>query len=353
MVEQLTLNQEVEGSNPSGRIILNKVYFEEFVKNIKYNLSSCYSIRNLHYHINFIFENYTLHNNLNKTFKFYYIFVDKLFLIFLFFFQTSFIANSYALDDTKNIFLNELNDLNNKYGNSPVELHNPSPDIENNIERNQIIGKYEWSLPKLWIGLQTICYNALDLDNGLPFDNVIEKNLSRNKPITPKDLLNFFTPLTLKENFSFQNGDIVFILSHEKNPYIFAYLLDSAYSHSDMIWINPDTKIPMVIMSSPVENRIVPLSQYLCGYFEHLSRFAIYRYNKELDKEKMNKILSKIYTNFHNLYFDEPFSRNTDIQNVDDFLSKPEFFYCAELIYTVYKYVLICHRQYESIRISS
>ncbi|EKD26158.1 MAG: hypothetical protein ACD_79C01333G0002 [uncultured bacterium] len=266
--------------------------------------------------------------------------MDKLFLIFFFFFQSFFIASTYASDDTKNLFLNELNDLYKKYGNSPVELHNPSPEIENNTERNQIISKYEWSLPKLWIGLQTICYNALDLDKGLPFDDMIDRNLTQNKPITPKNLLDFFTPLLSKEEFTFQNGDIVFILSHLRSSFIFAYILDSAYSHSDMIWINPKTKIPMVIMSSPVENRIVPLSEYLCGYFEHLNSFAIYRYNKESDKNKMNLILSKIADNFQNLYFDEPFSRNTNINSIEDFLSKPEFFYCGELIYAVYQFVI-------------
>lgn len=235
------------------------------------------------------------------------------------------------------VFLEEIESWFERYGNKPVPLH--YPDERTDPERQKIIRAYKWSLPKLWIGLEAMCYAFLDMEGPFPHRPAIERYLKRSRPITPRDLLDCFKPKILKGEFTLKNGDIAMVLPHALESYKIAVLLDTAFEHWDLVWIDENDR-PRVFLIHPDGIENITLVEFLLGYYNHNDAFAIYRSREAFDEKKMDAVLTRIRDRFENVYYDEAFYRDTRIASLERFLETPRFFYCGELIFSVYQYVL-------------
>lgn len=244
-----------------------------------------------------------------------------------------------AKETPETIFLKELQELTLTYGTSTMPLRSGPYKPVISDERKAISLRYALGLPKLWLGLQTMVYQFLNLNGSFRYKKTMLSYLSQNPALSPAKLLKFFKPLIMSRKFNIQTGDIVMILPHSYSSLIRAYMMDSAYSHNDIIFINKNN-IPQVFSITPYGVIKISLARYLCGYFKYMNNFAIYRYNKKFDKQLLHKLMNKIDIHFNNLYFDEPFVRNTKINNVSSFMEKPTFYYCTELSYALYSFVL-------------
>ncbi|EKD28331.1 MAG: hypothetical protein ACD_79C00336G0002 [uncultured bacterium] len=258
------------------------------------------------------------------------------FLIFILLFYTNFILRAES-NTPELMFLNQLEKYYKDYGDYPIPLKTKDYFTDYTKEQKSIKNEYLLNLPKFDLTVKTLVYAKMDLNGDFPNKNAIKSYLKSQNPITPKVLLDYFRPKILNEQFKFQSGDLLFILTHNSDSYIYAYMMNSPYSHCDTLWIPPEGN-PMVLMVSPIRSVVVPLSDYLLGVFSHNSRFSIYRH-ENFDVKKMNQILKTANDRFSNVYFDDAFHRNTNIENLDTFLKAPCFYYCAEFCYALFQYV--------------
>jgi len=258
--------------------------------------------------------------------------MNKIIILIIFYIINIKICFIYS-ETPEEIFLNELKSYKNNILAIPDDTSIYSP------EQKEIIQQYKWSLPKIWIGLESICYGFLNTERISTLKEEINNYLNNNNYLTQENLYNFFKDKIEKKEFSIQNGDITIILPFTENSFKIASMFNSIYSHLDLIWISPEGE-PLVFLIHPEGIRKISLARYFMGYFNHNTSIATYRYNKPFDKNRMNTILSKINKNRNNIYYDEAFYKNTNIKNIDTHFNSPQFYYCGELTYTVYRYVL-------------
>jgi len=248
-------------------------------------------------------------------------------------------AQNNKLKSPESIFLNEIITLSKQYGHSKIPLYSgPYKPVTSEERENEIL-KYKFGLPKIWLMLQSLITNFLKLNSQFKHRDLIESYLINEPPINPRKLLNLFQPLISNKKFTIQSGDMIMIMPHSYDSLIRSYMMDSAYSHTDMIYVD-ENNIPFVFNITPYGVIKISLARYLCGYFLHIQNFAIYRYNDKIDKQKLQTLLDKVDKNIHNLYFDEAFKRDTTIKNINTFMEKPTFYYCSELSYSIFDYTL-------------
>ncbi len=167
-----------------------------------------------------------------------------------------------------------------------------------------------------------------------PYINKQESNL-----LTPKQLFDYFEDLFIKKEFTFQNGDILFLLPHSEESYAYASIVKDSYSCGYFIIIEDD-KIYVLMLRYGNHLQKIPLYKVLVGMGEYISRFAIYRYNKKFDLDELNYILPYVSRKSEQILYDSCFFNHVRIESPEKFFTKPKYYYDMEFIYSIYRYVL-------------
>ena len=247
----------------------------------------------------------------------------------------SFMVSGFC-EKPEQIFLDRLKQLSDKYQSAPVPLLSPDKFTEHLPERQKATTQYELSLSQEYNLAGIVFSKVFSSNHRFPAYEGIEKFLKDNKALTPERLYLFFKNRIEKEGLTFKNGDLVFTLPSELPSYRIGYILDSAFSHFDMIFIDPVTQEPKVIYITYDLIGIFPLADYLSGLVHYLSNFAIYRFQGKMDESLLGNLLETTQKNIANIHFDTLFYTDYRISNPATFLDKPVFYYCGEFITAIY-----------------
>ena len=240
---------------------------------------------------------------------------------------------------TENIVLDDLKALVEIYkeGNLPEAFPMPKGDKMTYAKKNYQYGERLSPIHRSVINFYKK-YSAPAKEN---LDDKYTRIGNILKPITPKSMLDYFSELIIHKGFKFKTGDIILMLPHSSFSYHYAYLVDDAYSHGDILFIDPKDNVPYVLMlREGLFLQKVPLVKALLGMGEFTDRFAIYRYNKQIDEDELEYFLLLNSRKTENIYFDSFYYRDTLVKDPEKFFMKPRFYYCMEYIYMVYQYVL-------------
>lgn len=174
-------------------------------------------------------------------------------------------------------------------------------------------------------------------------------DLTRNKPIktayyaAPSIKVNqFYKSLkAFKESgSSFKSGDVVFFCTSSPFSAKIATLTHSDYSHAGMLWVKDNEDIFIVHVDPSMDLQIVKLFDYLTASFPNLINFAVYRSVKNIDEKDANYLFKEIENNKDTILFDPYYVNNPGIRIPEKYFSQYPHFYCTELIYLFYAYLL-------------
>ncbi len=254
--------------------------------------------------------------------------------VFIFYFLFSFV---YAeTNSSAEIFLSNLEKLDKEYKNKVIP---PYYTGKIPLKNNQALDVYRQSIPLIRRKFTNYLHWLLKKDLHLPHDSKLENVLNNSKALTATDLVDYFKPLIKNKQFKIENGDIVFLLAKKWRSLQLASVIESEYEHIDLIYIN-ESGAPFVLeMGENYDLQAIPLSRYLIGVMAPNIKFAITRFNKDLDKQKMQNTLEYVVNNISNIYYDYYFITDVDGFNVKSYFDKSKFFYCGELVFNIYKYV--------------
>lgn len=267
---------------------------------------------------------------MSKSFSKKFILTFKLFFIF-----TSLILNLFAeIDKVSEKFLKNLKYFSKKFGANPY----PSSYVKKSIKKAANYYSIR-NLDEKRIKYSKILLKAADKNLSIISDKKINSLLKRDTPLCANSLLKYFENKITNEKLTLKTGDIVMILPMTFKAYQYAYITESSYEHLDLIYIREDFETFVLELSLHDNFQVVPLIEYILGHNAPNSRFLILRHKDILEQNKLNSFFSALIKNNNNIIYDDIFERQTSIKDINIFFNKPVFFYCGELVYSLYEYV--------------
>ncbi|OVE73698.1 hypothetical protein BVX93_00960 [bacterium B13(2017)] len=255
----------------------------------------------------------------------YYIF--KILLIILIFFNIPLNSFSEPLQNliykiqeyTQNPALRTLNYNDSKYQRSNA--------------KRKLLNQYKLNPPDSRMLLTLIRLYTSDLK--LNEEDLLK--YKNSKPISPQQIYNNFFELKQKGE-TLKTGDLFFILPQKQDSFFISKMLESPYSHVDLIWIIDD--IPhCIVINSQIDFEIIPLVDLLFPFNPKNLSIAIYRYSENLDIKKSTKLLKTLDNQKKKFVFDPYFYINPPIKDINNYLDFNYHIYCYEFAYLFYQYM--------------